>query len=122
MRYLNVEAILRLKDPRNRVVALWTAVFLVVSHAFRWFSTAFNHDSLVVHQVDGSWQALLGRYLVPAYLVFRGKIANPFLIGLISSVFLIISNILIVRILDIKTMTVRSEEHTSELQWSFYAA
>lgn len=89
-------------DKRNRIVAIWTAVFLTAAHAFRWFNTAFNHDSLKVFQSDGSWQAYLGRYLVPAYLMLRGKIGAPFLIAMITAVFLIVANVLMVRILRIE--------------------
>ena len=90
------------EDKRNRIVAIWTAVFLTAAHAFRWFNTAFNHDSLKVFQSDGSWQAYLGRYLVPAYLMLRGKIGAPFLIAMITAVFLIVANVLMVRILRIE--------------------
>ncbi len=89
-------------DKRNRIVAIWTAVFLTAAHAFRWFNTGFNHDSLKVFQLDGCWQAYLGRYLAPIYLLVRGKIGAPFLIALIVAAFLIVANILMVRILRIK--------------------
>ena len=65
-------------DKRNRIVAIWTAVFLTAAHAFRWFNTGFNHDSLKVLQYDANWQAYLGRYLAPIYLLVRGEIRSAF--------------------------------------------
>lgn len=97
-----LDNLIKPRDKRNRIVAIWTAVFLTAAHAFRWFNTGFNHDSLKVFQFDGSWQAYLGRYLAPIYLVVRGKIGAPFLIALIAGAFLIVANILMVRILRIK--------------------
>lgn len=97
-----IDNLVRPSDKRNRIVAIWTVVFLTAAHAFRRFNTAFNHDSLKVFQSDYSWQAYLGRYLVPTYLMFRGKIGVPFLIALITSIFLVVVNVLMVRVLRIK--------------------
>ncbi len=81
---------------------LYTVFFSFLAHGFSWFDVAFNHDSLKVFQLDGSWQAYLGRFLIPAYLLFRGKIVAPLLVAFLSVLFLSLSVVLTVRLLDIK--------------------
>lgn len=90
------------QDPQVRLAAFWTFLFSLVSQGFRWFNTSFNHDSLIIWQIDGSKQLFLGRYLVPFWLLVRGKIGAPLLIGGFSVCFLILANILLVKILDIR--------------------
>ncbi len=97
-----IDNLIRPSDKRNRIVVIWTLVFFTIAHAFRWFNTAYNHDSLRVYQLDGHLQVFLGRFLVPSYLLFRGKIASPFLIALITAVFMVLATILMVRVLDLK--------------------
>ena len=89
-------------DPQVRLTAFWTFLFSLFSQGFRWFNTSFYHDSLIVWQNDGSKQLLLGRYLVPIWLLIRGKIGVPLLIAGFSVCFLILANILLVKILDIR--------------------
>ena len=89
-------------DKRNRSVAVWTILFSLVAHGFRWFNAYFFHDSLIIYQGDGSQQALLGRFLVPFWLLVRGKIATPLPVAFFSVCFLCLANILIVKLLDIK--------------------
>ena len=91
-----------LQDPQVRLTAFWTLLFSLISQGYRWFNTSFYHDSLIVWQLDGSKQLLLGRYLVPFWLLIRGKIGAPLLIAGFSVCFLILADILLVKILGIR--------------------
>ncbi len=91
-----------MKDSLYVKAILYTAFFSFLAHGFSWFDVAFNHDSLKVFQLDGNWQAYLGRFLIPAYLLFRGKIVAPLLVAFLSVLFLSLSVVLTVRLLDIK--------------------
>ena len=90
------------RDKRMAKVILWTVLFAFLAHAFQWFNVSFNHDSLKVFQMDGHWQANLGRFLIPVYLLVRGKIVATFLIAVLSVAFLTLSVMLVVRLLDIR--------------------
>ncbi|MCR5464817.1 MAG: glucosyltransferase domain-containing protein [Bacteroidales bacterium] len=90
------------QDKRVAKVILWTVFFSFLAHGFSWFNVAFNHDSLKVFQLDGNWQASLGRFLIPVYLLLRGKIVAPLLVAFLSVLFLSLSVALTVRLLDIK--------------------
>lgn len=90
------------QDRQIRLTVFWTLLFSLVSQGFRWFNTSFNHDSLIVWQIDGSKQMFLGRYLVPFWLLVRGKIGAPLLIAGFSVCFLILADILLVKLLDIR--------------------
>ena len=102
IRHLEDTVLTFVNDNRDRSVAVWTILFSLVAQGFRWFNAYFFHDSLIIHQADGSQQALLGRFLVPFWLLVRGKIATPLLIAFISVCFLCLANILIVKLLDIR--------------------
>ena len=91
-----------MKDSLYVKAILYTVFFSFLAHGFSWFDVAFNHDSLKVFQLDGNWQAYLGRFLIPAYLLFRGKIVAPLLVAFLSVLFLSLSVVLTVRLLDIK--------------------
>lgn len=85
-----------------RTALLWTFVFSFIAHGYRWFNAGFSHDSLAVLQHGNLWQVSIGRFLVPFYLMFRGKIAIPWLIAILSVAFLSLSIVLIVKLLGIK--------------------
>ncbi len=89
-------------DPRSRTAAIWTLFFSFLAHGYRWFNACFNHDSLIIWQSDGLQQLYLGRWLVPFWLLVRGKIGVPLLIAVFSVCFLALADILLVRVLDIR--------------------
>lgn len=64
-------------------ISLLTAVFYFSAYFYRFFTLGYAHDSLLIDQsIDMTWQIQLGRFLQPVYLLFRGDIAVPYLIGL----------------------------------------
>ena len=61
----------------------------------------FNHDSLMVYQIDWGWQISLGRIWVPLYAYLRGRIVSPVLCAACGSIFLLAAMVIIVRLLDL---------------------
>ena len=89
-------------DKRISKVFVWTFVFSLLAHGFRWFNAGFCHDSLMVVDYMRLWNISIGRYLIPFYLLIRGRIAAPVLIAFFAVCFLSLANIFIVKTLDIK--------------------
>ncbi len=77
-------------------------LFMLLAHGFRWFNTSFNHDSLIVFQDDGFIQLYLGRWLMPVWILIRGKIASPLIIAAFSIVFFSAAVILLTDVLGVK--------------------
>lgn len=100
-----IEPTFILSDRKARFtrVLFYTSIFMMLAHAFIYFNTSFSHDSTNVCSFsDNRWQISLGRFLQPFYRLFRGKINAPFLIGILSTLWLAVSAMLIVDLLKIK--------------------
>lgn len=87
---------------REVVAAASAALFSIVAHLFCWTNTLYSHDSTLVNQIDVGWQISLGRYFNPVYVQLRGSVASPLFVGALTTVFIAIAAILIVRLLDLK--------------------
>ena len=92
------------RDARIKPVIISVFAFSVLAHLFRYTNSAFNSDSLGIFRggIDIPKQIGRGRWLQPLYLYVRGPISAPFLIGLLATVYLALSAILIVKILGIR--------------------
>ena len=84
-------------------VFIYTFIFGFISHLAICVSPVFSHDALLVHQNDYIHQISIGRFLQPLYLNIRGDIAIPFVIVVLSMVYLSMSMYLIVKMLDFKS-------------------
>ncbi|WP_165062224.1 glucosyltransferase domain-containing protein [Adlercreutzia sp. ZJ154] len=97
------KAFLEIYRSSFAIVAVSTVIFACLGHLYRWMSPYFSHDSLMIDQaVDIAHNIAIGRFLIPLYIYLRGEITAPFLIGVISTLFLVFSNFLIVKLLGIK--------------------
>lgn len=88
-----------------RLVALSSMVALLLAYLYRWTSSSFSHDALWIYQMTpGTIDMLVdnGRYLTPLIFGIRGAVTPPFLIGVVGSAFLILSNFVIIRTLHIE--------------------
>lgn len=86
----------------DRLVILWTAVFSLLAHGYRYLSLGFSGDSMLLAQVgEEAYQSSLGRFLQPVYWQIRGYITAPFLIGLFATAFLALSAMLVIRLMRI---------------------
>ena len=55
-------------QPKLKKIALYTLIFMVLLHGYRYVSLGFSHDSLAfAWQPDLEWQISLGRYMQPFY-------------------------------------------------------
>ena len=81
-----------------------TLLFGLCAHAYRFFNLDFSHDSLMILQNDGAVQIGLGRFLQPLYRVLRGDLSAPFLLSLLSLVWLSLANYIVVSLLGLRSL------------------
>ena len=81
-----------------------TVLFGLCAHAYRFFNLDFSHDSLMIHEDDWSIQIGLGRFLQVPYRMLRGDLGAPFLLCLLSLIWLALANYIVVLLLDIRAM------------------
>lgn len=88
---------------RAYYAALGTLVFSLVSNGFAYSNfmpqaDSVNHAFLTANR----WEVRLGRFLQPLYAKIRGQITMPWLIGILSILFLIVTVFLLCDMLDIE--------------------
>ena len=84
-----------------------TFIAYLLIHGYRFANKAFAGDALLmIYQNDAAWQIALGRIIQPFLIMFRGGIASPLLIGLITAFFLGCGAYLISDIFEIKNKSV----------------
>ncbi len=93
---------------KNRMLFcfFWTIVFGLLAHSYRFFRSAFSHDSLdsiFSDSIEYQWKIGLGRFFAPLVLKLRGNIALPWLVGIVSIIFVAIAVWLVIKTLDIKS-------------------
>lgn len=93
-----------IQDRTNRCIVFSVLIFSLAAHLYRWVNPLFNHDSLLVRQNDNYYVISLGRYLIPFYVKLRGKITAPWLLGMLSMVFLAVSIKMITDLLELKSL------------------
>ena len=81
-----------------------TFLFGLCAHAYRFFNLNFSHDSLMIWEDDWAVQIGLGRFLQPLYRMLRGDLGAPFLLGLLSLVWLALANCIVVSLLEIRAL------------------
>ena len=81
-----------------------TVLFGLCAHAYRFFNLDFSHDSLMIYEDDWSVQIGLGRFLQPLYRMVRGDLGAPFLLCLLSLIWLALANFVVVSLLEIRTL------------------
>ncbi len=89
--------------PMAKRVAALTFLFGLAAHAFRYFSTSNSHDSTMVFQNEAQGQIAFGRFLQPVYLLLRGQLCAPWLIGLFSLTWLAAAIYLVIKLLGLRT-------------------
>lgn len=80
-----------------------TFLFGLAAHGYCYFNLTYSHDSLLICQgADGPAQISIGRFLLPVYLKIRGDFYAPWLVGLLSLLFLSCAAYLALRLLEIR--------------------
>lgn len=111
MEQIRKNSLFDISEKRNKFLlcVIVTFVFGLIAHAYQFFHSSFSHDSLDAIFSDSSemkWKIALGRFLVPILSEFRGKISDPWLIGLISLFLISISVFLIAEVFDVNSKIV----------------
>ena len=73
-----------------------------MANAYCWFDFNFSHDSSALISGDAMFHAAIGRYLDPIVLFFRGELFSPFLLGIVSIIYLSVSTYLVSKIFKLK--------------------
>lgn len=96
-------------EEKRRLAGCVVLVFLLgmLAHGYVFFQDSFSHDSLNAFYADGeenAWMISLGRFMVPAYrAVFRGDMALPWLIGVLTMVWLGLAVYLVGRLFRLRS-------------------
>lgn len=88
-----------------KFISICTIIIMIIAHGYCYFNMFFSHDSLRIFHWGSNLtldSVAIGRYLIPIYLLFRGKFYPPLLIGVLSILFMIIINYLIIDLFKIK--------------------
>lgn len=93
-----------IKENKKIILSyMFVALFYAFAHGYRFFNNMFSGDALVnIYQRDWAWQISLGRVFQPIYLMFRGTIANPWLISLLAVFFIGTAEVILVDLFSIK--------------------
>lgn len=87
------------------VTTIFTLIFYVLAHGYRFFNPIYSGDSLLmIHQNDSAWQIALGRFVQPFLVFLRGGIVSPFLISVLSVFWVSLSAYFLVDFLEIKKL------------------
>ena len=79
-----------------------TAFWMCLAHLPRWMNVAMaSYDSLMIYQNDQIHEIAIGRFLQPVYVLLRGDIASPFVIGILASLFLGLAVFLICKLANL---------------------
>lgn len=87
------------------VIVVSTLFFGLCGHAYIFLNGIFSHDATRIYQNDYLFQISLGRYIQPLYLLIRGSIQAPFLIGMLALIYLSIAIIFINKVFNFKKIT-----------------
>lgn len=96
----------KFKEDKALIFLIITSVFIfgLIAHAYSYLNPIFSHDSLVslCQLNDIGFKISLGRYVQPIFMMFRGLIVVPWLIGILSLLYISIATYFIVKMLEIK--------------------
>ena len=91
---------------RRAVACLSTALFSAAAHGFLFTNEFFSHDS-VSYFAYADWgfdfYTSVGRFFIPVYEALKGGVAAPWLIGLLFTVWMSLTGIVVTDSLDIRS-------------------
>lgn len=85
-----------------KFILMCTLVFMVMAHGYCYTNLNFSHDSMRTYFWTRIDTIEIGRYLIPAFLILRGKYYPPLIVGIISYIFLSLTIYLLVDMFKIK--------------------
>lgn len=85
-----------------KYILICTLVFMVITHGYCYTNLNFSHDSMRTY----FWTKLdtieIGRYMIPFFLILRGKYYPPLIVGFLTYIFISLTVYLLVDIFKIK--------------------
>lgn len=91
------------KKKLFKTSVLLSLIFYSLANGYRFFHSLFAGDSLyMIYQNDASWEISIGRYVQPFLVLLRGAITAPFLISILSILWVSLSVYLVADFLEIK--------------------
>ncbi|MGN0775099.1 MAG: glucosyltransferase domain-containing protein, partial [Candidatus Ventricola sp.] len=85
-----------------RNAAVFSLLFMFAAHAFCFFNLTYSSGSVMLSVSSGrSAQIAGGTFLQPLYFRLRGSISSPLLVGMLSTLYLTLTNLVLVWLLDI---------------------
>ena len=97
-----------LKENRKYIMTIFIITFIwgFITHGYMFFNSNLTHDSFmesIANQSVSDWKMALGRiFYMPCLYLTRGIITQPWLIGIISLIFISIAAILILKMFKVK--------------------
>lgn len=97
------------EENRNRICfsLLSTFIWGFLAHGYRFFRSDFSHDSLNEFSSaygNNDWKIMLGRFVIPFYKeVFRTDLTLPWLIGILSLLWMGLAVFLVVKIFKMES-------------------
>ena len=93
------------KDSSFRYALAGSFFWVLVCHAYAFFNDLFSHDvlnALYASGVEERWKVELGRFLFPVYrTIVRGKLALPWVIGLLTILWICLTVYLLAKIFEL---------------------
>lgn len=86
-----------------KIVFSSTIIAALIAHLFCWTNTMFSHDSLLIIQSDQISEIAYGRPFQHLYLYLRGLVVAPWLVGVLGTLYLTLSNLIICEVLNIRS-------------------
>lgn len=86
-------------DDKAKFCLKVTFILMLIAHGFCFVNLMYSHDSLNFYDTAGLGKIGLGRFLYPVFLRLRFT-ATPWFIGVISSIYVALSALLITKIFD----------------------
>ncbi len=92
-----------LSIDKNRLTKILIIIYVLGAITYGYVMANFVpcHDGIMTVCVDQNWQTQLGRCLMQYYINIRGAVEAPWLIGVMSFLFISVSVYMVTEILDI---------------------
>ena len=92
-------------EEKFKFVSIITTFYMLAAHGYIYLNTIFSHDSMkIIYWGDSLFydSVEIGRYIIPLYLLIRGKYYPPLLVGMLSIIFMILLIYILILLFDIK--------------------
>lgn len=84
-------------------ILLWCGVLALCANGFAFMNYVPKHDAINhMFSAAGEWEVRLGRFFQPYYAYLRGNVISPWLVGIIGTVFAVMSALIIVDIMNVE--------------------